>query len=170
MFYIFLSLSIAAHVIRDIYEILKNKKKIDTKNKFIFLFMVAVMFTLWASWFFMCQFDPYKINLMAVIKYAGFALFITGLVLFFAALFRLKTFENYKGKLITTGAFKFIRHPMYFSYILWIIGYSVFWGAVLSFFIGILFSVNIIYWQICEEKLLKQYYPEYTDYMKKTVF
>ncbi|MBN2546523.1 MAG: DUF1295 domain-containing protein, partial [Spirochaetes bacterium] len=118
----------------------------------------------------MCHFDPYKIKLMPFIKYTGLAVCIFGIIIFLIALFQLKTFENYRGKLLTTGAFKFIRHPMYFSYYLWIFGYSVFYGAVASLFAGVFFSANIIYWQISEEKLLKHYYPEYKDYIKKTLF
>lgn len=139
MFFIFLVLSIVTHIIRSIYEILKNKKKIDTKNKAVFFFMVIVMFTLWPSWFNMCHFDPYKIKLMPFIKYTGLAVCIFGIIIFLIALFQLKTFENYRGKLLTTGAFKFIRHPMYFSYYLWIFGYSVFYGAVASLFAGVFF-------------------------------
>ena len=170
MFYIFFLLGIVTHIIRSIYEYLKLKNKINTENKFIFIFMFFNMFVLWVSWFNMCEFDIYTINLGAFLKYLGLILFISGIIIFLIALLQIKTVENYKGDLITTGIYRYIRHPMYFAFILWIFGYSIFNEAFFSFIAGIIFSINIYYWKSVEEKLLIKSYREYETYMQKTLF
>ncbi|MCE5317702.1 MAG: isoprenylcysteine carboxylmethyltransferase family protein [Parachlamydia sp.] len=68
------------------------------------------------------------------------------------------------GKLVTSGYYAVVRHPMYGGVILILFGWSIFWGTwlglLLSFLAIFLFHVKASK----EEKLLAEKYPEYEAY------
>jgi methanethiol S-methyltransferase len=85
-------------------------------------------------------------------------------------LIQLKGVENI-SHLVTTGLFSRIRHPMYAGFILWILGWVIFHGALLSLFFGIVGIGNILYWRRQEERELESRYREaYREYRSGTWF
>lgn len=74
-----------------------------------------------------------------------------------------------KHELITTGMYKYVRHPIYTGVILMRIGSVLVVGTVnllLFFFIG---AGYLIYRLVQEEQLLIKYFPkEYPEYKKRT--
>ena len=168
-FYIWLIICIITHIVRSIYEIYKTTKNIKI-SKFGFVLLFINMFLLWASWFSMCEVDVYKLEIPGIIKYTGLGFVIFGAIVFFVSLFTIKSLESFEGGLITKGIYAVLRHPMYFSFILWIIGFSVFQRAFVSFSLSPIFILNILFWRYNEEKLLIKKYREYLDYKKKTFF
>jgi protein-S-isoprenylcysteine O-methyltransferase Ste14 len=74
----------------------------------------------------------------------------------------------YKGQLITTGIFQYIRHPHYTSLLIIGFGLAMFFYSLFALAIAII-AIPIMIWSILdEEKLLKkQYSKEYKKYMKK---
>lgn len=68
------------------------------------------------------------------------------------------------GKLITTGIYSIVRHPMYSGVIMLALGWSLGWGSLLSFTFSIVLAVFFAFKAQKEEKLLNEKYPEYTDY------
>jgi protein-S-isoprenylcysteine O-methyltransferase Ste14 len=95
---------------------------------------------------------------------------IVCVILFITALLTIKTLENYKGDLITKGVYSKIRHPMYLGFILWSIGFPVYYGALFSFILSFLFIANILFWRYLEEIDLENRFPDYKEYKKKTIF
>jgi len=168
-FFIWFLICVFTHSIRTTYEILKYHNKIKP-NKLTFTVIFINMGLLWTSWFILCSVDLYKINLPDLVRYFGLFLFITGIVIFFISLFTIKTLESYKGDLITKGIYSKIRHPMYLSFILWLIGFSIFNEAFISFIFSFLLISNILYWRYLEEKELEKRYSAYKDYKKRTLF
>lgn len=69
-----------------------------------------------------------------------------------------------EGTLSTTGLYRYVRHPMYTSVLLFAFGIAISSGSVIKYFLVIalyyLFYVKSIY----EEKYLKIKYPEYAEY------
>jgi protein-S-isoprenylcysteine O-methyltransferase Ste14 len=72
------------------------------------------------------------------------------------------------GGLVTTGPYRFIRHPIYTAACLFGWGAIVLHWSLLSVALGILLLLGALVRMICEEQLIKQKYPEYPEYMKVT--
>lgn len=168
-FFILLILSVMTHVLRSIYEILKHKK-ILKPNKTTFAIIFSNMALLWTSWIALCRYDIYKIDLPVIINYFGALLFLIGLIIFLTALLTIKTLESYSGDLISKGIYSKIRHPMYLGFILWLIGFPIYFGALFSFCLSFLFIANVLFWRHLEEIELKERFPNYEDYSRKTFF
>jgi protein-S-isoprenylcysteine O-methyltransferase Ste14 len=157
-------------VIRTGYEILKKNGRVNAKSTGTFVFMLAVMIVLWASWFTLCPADPCRVTLPRIVTWTGFGAFILGWVLGLGALFQLKGVENI-DHLVTTGLFAKIRHPMYTGFLLWILGWAVFHGAAVSLIIGLAGIGNVMYWRHLEENHLEACYGDsYIQYRKLTWF
>jgi len=139
LFFISGIVCVITHIVRSVYEILKHKK-ILKPGKLSFVIVFINMVLLWTSWFALCSLDIYRINLACIIRYLGITLIGIGIIVFFIALFTIKTLESYEGDLITKGIYSKIRHPMYLGFILWLIGGPIFFRG--SFFI---FSFVFIY-------------------------
>ena len=169
IFLIAVIVCIICNIIRSMYEILKHKKIIKA-NQFTLVIIFTNMALLWVSWVLLCFNDMHRIELADIIRYVGISLVGIGLVTFLMALFTIKTFESYEGDLITKGIFSKIRHPMYFGFILWLIGLPICFGALYAFILAFVFISNVLFWRYLEEKELVERFPTYMDYKKKTIF
>jgi protein-S-isoprenylcysteine O-methyltransferase Ste14 len=78
--------------------------------------------------------------------------------------------ESYEGDLITSGIYSKIRHPMYLGFILWSIGFPIYFGGLFSFILSFLFIGNILFWRYLEEKELAGRFPSYEVYKRTTLF
>ena len=169
IFYLLVVICIITHIIRTVYEILKHKNKLSP-NKLSFLIIFSNMMILWCSWFILCSLDVNRIELPGIIRYAGISLVIIGVTVFLTGLFTIKTLESYEGDLITKGIYSKIRHPMYTGFILWLVGFPIFFGAYFSFILSFLFIGNVLFWRYLEEKELEKRFPDYEVYKRKTIF
>ena len=156
--------------IRSGYELLKDAGKVNPENNLIFGCIFIKMGTLWVSWFLLCFFDPYKVNLPDIVGWSGFVLFVVGIIIAIGALLQLRGLENI-DHLVTTGLFTRLRHPMYTGFALWIIGWSTYHGAIASLAVGMVGIANILYWKRLEEaRLLEKYGDTYRQYQQATWF
>ncbi len=68
------------------------------------------------------------------------------------------------GELSTTGLYRYVRHPMYSSVLLFALGIALHAGSaikyLLALFLYVLFHLKSVY----EEKYLRLKYPEYAQY------
>jgi protein-S-isoprenylcysteine O-methyltransferase Ste14 len=128
------------------------------------------MVVLWISWIVLCSADIYRIKLPDIVNYLGLFLFLIGVIIFLTALFTIKTLETYDGDLITKGVYSKIRHPMYLGFILWSIGFPIYYGAMSSFILSFVFITNILFWRYLEEIELDKRFPDYKQYKTKTLF
>jgi len=168
-FIILIIICICTHIIRTSYEILKHNQKL-IPGRLSFVIMFTNMSMLWISWVLLCSYDIFKINLPAAIRYMGLSIAGIGSLFFLTGLFTIKTLESYDGDLIKTGIYSKIRHPMYTGFILWLIGFPVFFRAGFSLILSLLFIGNILFWRFLEEKELEKRFPAYSDYRKTTIF
>lgn len=169
LFYILVTVCIITHIVRTAYEILKHKKLLKP-GKLTFGIIFTNMMLLWVSWFVLCSLDSCKIQLSGIIRFAGISLAGIGVFVFLSGLYTIKTLESYEGDLITKGIYSKIRHPMYLGFILWLIGFPVFFGALFSFILSFIFIGNVLFWRHLEEKELENRFSDYPEYRKKTIF
>ena len=168
-FLVFSGICFLCYVIRTVFNILAHNKNPLAEKRIIVWSIYVIMGILWFSWFEMCFFDPFKINIPVLIRCFGLLLFITGVFLFIFSHIKLKGFEE-KGELITSGIFSKIRNPMYLGFIIWIIGFPLFMQSLITLVSSVLWISFIICWKILEEKDLEKKYKEYSEYKKKTWF
>jgi protein-S-isoprenylcysteine O-methyltransferase Ste14 len=164
------ALYLAALAVRTRYELLKKAGRVDPRNQALFIVILLDMIVLWASWFTACSVDPVRLVLPALAQGTGLAVLVVGLVLAIGALIQLRGVENI-DHLVTTGFFGALRHPMYLGFILWILGWSAFQGAIVGFAVGLVGIGNILLWRHLEEQHLEACYGEaYRAYKARTWF
>lgn len=107
--------------------------------------------------------------------YFGGVLFIApGIVILFLSIKQLGSsltanpVPRESGKLIETGIYKHVRHPIYTGLLLATLGSSVQSMAVVKFFVWFVLLALLIYKARFEERLLLKKYSTYSDYMKRT--
>ena len=108
------------------------------------------------------------------LQIAGVAVMVLGLLGYMASMLSLRRnwsfFASIKEghRLVITGPYKYVRHPMYFFMILAILGS----GFLISNFLIILYTpfIGVIYYLRAkkEEELLKEELPEYKNYVRET--
>jgi protein-S-isoprenylcysteine O-methyltransferase Ste14 len=156
--------------IRTVYETLKKSGKVDTKSLGIFSVVFVGMVLMLTSWIRMCPLDPWRIDPPVAIRGIGLALLGVGVALAVAGIVQLRGLENI-DHLITSGLFSKLRHPMYTGFMLWISGWVIYYGAVLSLLVAILSVGAILYWRRLEESSLETLYGDaYRDYRNATWF
>jgi protein-S-isoprenylcysteine O-methyltransferase Ste14 len=97
------------------------------------------------------------------------ALVVLGFGLALGGMWQLKGVENI-DHLVTTGLFSRIRHPMYVGFILWILGWSAYQGAVATSALGVLGVLSVLWWRHLEEKSLwSSYGSVYAEYERDVV-
>lgn len=167
---VFLGLYVVSLMTRTSYELLKKAGRVNQKSKMLFAVIFVAMCLMWASWFRLCPLDPWLLTLPGIIRWMGLGILLVGGGLAIGAVVQLRGFEDI-DHLVTTGLFSKIRHPMYAGFILWILGWGVYHGAVVSLVVGVVGIGNILYWQRLEEAALESRYGEdYRGYRKGTWF
>ena len=108
----------------------------------------------------------------SLIKYLGFSTLICSLVIFMVVL-RENTYLSRvveiqeDQKVITTGPYSFVRHPMYLGNVLFVLSLPIALGSYVALIPGILFLVCFIPRILFEEKILKKELDGYKEYMQK---
>ena len=169
-FLVFAVLFLSSLAIRAIYELLKEARRIDPENKLVFAGIFSVMIILWVSWFSLPEADPVPLGLPETVRWAGLAVFAIGTFLGVGALVQLRGVENI-DRLVTTGLFSRIRHPMYLGFICWLLGWGIARDAGASFLLGLVGIASVLWWRHLEEKRLEQQFGDrYLQYRRVTWF
>ena len=168
IFYVFFAVCFICYAIRSSYYVLANRGSSLAENRKFITLLFVVMFILWFAWFYMSFNDPYKMNLPSWSRYTGLAFFVIGFSLFILSHVKIRGQET--DKLVTTGIYAKIRHPMYLGFIIWIIGFPIFTNAAFTLASAIIWIPQILYWRVSEEKQLEQKYEDYQKYKKRTWF
>jgi protein-S-isoprenylcysteine O-methyltransferase Ste14 len=169
-YFVFLGIYLGSLIARTCYELLKKTGKVNPKSTIVFAVIFAVMCLMWISWFNMGPLDLWRLALPNIVRWVGLGLVIAGMGLAIGAFVQLRGLENI-DHLVTTGLFSKLRHPMYTGFILWILGWAIFHGAVVSLVVGFVGIGNILYWRRLENRNMEEMYGEvYKEYRKKTWF
>ena len=168
IFYIFFGVCFICFSIRTSYCVLSNRGSELAENKRLITMLFVTMFFLWFSWFWMAFNEPNTMNLPPWARYTGLAFFIIGFFLFIFSHVKIRGQET--EKLVTTGIYSKIRHPMYLGFIIWILGFPVFTNAPFTLASAIIWIPQILYWRNSEERQLERKHKEYPEYKKQTWF
>lgn len=109
-----------------------------------------------------------------IVQTVSFVLTVAGLIILLSALAGLGSsltpFPTPKisGKLVTSGMYKFVRHPIYTGILLAATGISLYSLSIPKFFITVLLYLLFVYKSKYEEKLLLSKFDGYDRYMKAT--
>ena len=105
----------------------------------------------------------------------GVALFIAGVCLYFVSRLTLGRFFSEairiksEHKLITSGPYGFIRHPIYLGEILYFLSIPMIFGSIYGFIIMLVLIPMLIHRIIVEERVLvSKFGHEYIEYTHKT--
>ncbi len=112
--------------------------------------------------------------LVALLRVSGAALTVCGAVLGVAALKRLRPSIMDSGSLkpdgtlVTSGPYRFVRHPVYAAQILLAAGWSLAFGGWLTSLFAIALMLVLDRKASMEERRLLQRFPTYRDYQSRT--
>jgi protein-S-isoprenylcysteine O-methyltransferase Ste14 len=107
-------------------------------------------------------------------RISGASLMVCGVVLGAAALRRLRPSITAsgalkpEGALVTSGPYRFVRHPVYIAQMLLTFGWSLALGGWLTSLYAIGLIVVLNFKSLKEERRLLQRFPEYRDYQSRT--
>ena len=110
-----------------------------------------------------------------LLAWIGLSLFAVGDVLQAAAMWSLRGLYTFRlgvqpgHRLVTSGAYRLVRHPGYLGAILCLTGMALSMGSLVAIVLSVLF-VPILIWRIGreEEMLLTEFGEDYRAYMQKT--
>jgi protein-S-isoprenylcysteine O-methyltransferase Ste14 len=131
----------------------------------------GVQFLLFLIYFFDIHF--FEVNqffpdfILGIITALGVSLFAFAV---FQLGFNLSPFPRPKSslKIIKTGVFKYIRHPIYTGLFISLLAYALYSHSSSKIIITILLLIWFYFKSAYEEKLLIQKFPDYMAYKKKT--
>ncbi len=72
------------------------------------------------------------------------------------------------GQLISSGPYRYVRHPMYSGLLLITLPAMILYGTTLRWAIWLVFVVNLMIKLSYEEQLLTERYRDYADYRRAT--
>jgi protein-S-isoprenylcysteine O-methyltransferase Ste14 len=127
----------------------------------------ALPVTLLAGLYLLISGNLFSINIFLVVQLLAAAMMPWARRSFQPGQFNIHA-EPKEGPMISTGPYKFIRHPMYASALV------IIWSGVLghlspiNFVIGVIVTVVISLRIITEEQYLCAHHPAYLDYSRKT--
>lgn len=144
---------------------LEIKKKAGIGPKFA---LPTIAFAAIVAWVNYTYFPNLVYQFHPIVQWMGVALLVVGLIVIIAANMQLHSALG-SGKLITTGIFGVIRHPLYSSLIVFIYPGIFFYYGVLLFAIVPVFSFLLLMAMLPEEeKVLEQLFgKQYSAYKKK---
>lgn len=105
---------------------------------------------------------------------AGSILEWTGIIGIFVSAFSIRTsltampLPKERGQLATGGLYKFVRHPMYTSVLVFSLGSAMSSGEMYKYLLVIGLSALFYYKSSYEEVYLRQKYADYKEYTKST--
>lgn len=167
MYFVLVGVFFASLGFRSLYELLRKQGKIDPRNRVVF---GLVFLDMCASWSNLCPLDPWKTTFPEWLRWTGLVANALGWTLFLGGMVQLKGLENI-DHLATSGLYAKIRHPMYFGFALWLVGWPLWNNSATSLLVGAAALAEIWLWRTAEEKRLEtQYGTAWQEYRSKTWF
>jgi protein-S-isoprenylcysteine O-methyltransferase Ste14 len=148
---------VISYIVRTVPKVLKGGKTFYLKHLVLMTVVEAIM---WVSWIILSLVPQATMPLpLSIAILFGPFLFLIGITMFFEAKKELKGFRD-PGKLLTTGIYGKVRHPMYLGWMLILLGFPLLFRALLAFIISIFLSAILVLWAYVEERELESKYGD----------
>lgn len=160
--------------------VLAHVFSLQNKNKKRLVYLLALILWLilgWLAFSYYSQILSLKFNSSNVFIGLGIVMLITALLIEIASRMVLSSkrimgsseFSKNKDRLVTTGIYKYARHPRHVEHPLWFLGLGLmFSSSFLIWFSAYLFISLVVATYFEEKELIQRYGQEYTDYKRKT--
>ena len=128
---------------------------------------LALPITLLAGLYLLISGNLFSVNLFLIVQLLAIAVMPWARRSFQPGQFYIQA-EPKEGQMISSGPYKFIRHPMYASALV------IIWSGILGHFsqlnlvVGVIVAVVISIRIMIEEQYHRDNYPEYVDFSRKT--
>jgi protein-S-isoprenylcysteine O-methyltransferase Ste14 len=144
-------------------------------------YFVVILFISFVIWFIIMPLDAERFqwtrNFPLWLEAIGLILLIGSAFLLFRS-YKDNTFlsplvriqSEREQKVISTGVYGFVRHPMYLGALLLFLGTPILLGSVYGLLIGIFLCLLVFYRILGEEKMLLEELKGYDDYKKKVKY
>ncbi|MBN2734623.1 MAG: isoprenylcysteine carboxylmethyltransferase family protein [Methanomicrobiaceae archaeon] len=163
----------------DISRIKKREKKVIKSGRtdmFLLGLNTLGMMVFPVIYCFSSFFDRYSMNLSDTLRIAGIIIYAASIVLMYIVLKELKgdwsmKLEIGKGhRLVTSGPYRYIRHPMYTAFYLMMAGQFL---LVSNWFVGLFGILSFTILCIAripneEDMMTEEFGDDYTEYKKRT--
>jgi len=107
--------------------------------------------------------------------YPGLGILVLGLIIGLLAIkehkrgnFNIRPDIKENCELVTTGVYAYVRHPMYLSVLLSMLGIAIIYFTYYEFALYALLVITLLVKLFYEESLWKCHNPAYENYMRKT--
>ena len=104
----------------------------------------------------------------------GFILVVVSFYLFFltfrdnAYLSPAVRIQHERGQVVvTTGLYRYVRHPMYATAIIFLVGSSLMLGSWFGLLVQLVLVVGLAFRAVKEERVLRDELPGYSEYMAR---
>jgi len=140
--------------------------------------VTSFLFLSFIAWFVLIPIDVFHLQLLPpphfTVSVFGAVLFLAGFGILITALFQnafavpIVRDQSERGQvLIDTGLYARVRHPMYFGFLLFLIGIALWLESYASLLALPLVFIFVIARIFVEEKTLQETLPGYVEYMAK---
>lgn len=111
----------------------------------------------------------FNLIFLLVSKVFGIFIFALGIFIIFWSLYSLiKEVFVHENKLIVKGPYAFVRHPMYFGWIIGAVGLALFANSLIGLIYSFILALNLSYISEYEEEDLRtRFGHEYVEYLNK---
>ncbi|MFC1622717.1 methyltransferase family protein [Patescibacteria group bacterium] len=174
-------------IVCSVIPLLKNKKLMAERRKLPFQkgqnitdkILISLVFIFFLGWLVIMPLDSQKFEWTSTfpvwLVILGIIGYIIGDVLMYLV-FKQNTFlipvvKKQEGqKVVTTGVYSIIRHPMYFSIVLILFGGALLLSSLIGIYVSIAMTVVFYIRAITEEKLMLKELDGYEEYKKKVKY
>jgi protein-S-isoprenylcysteine O-methyltransferase Ste14 len=158
-------------------KILPDKKAIKNEGKTTF-FLSIILFVLFLAFLFLYSIYPPFMNLIHFdipiwLRWLGTIFSFNGVIFWIYSQAMLDKYWSpqlqvqKKHKIITSGPYKVIRHPIYTAMFIWVIGLALFSANIVFALLALLTIIGLILRVPKEEKMMiEQFGDEYIKYMQ----
>jgi len=152
------------HTLEHFFE--HRGKELKINHIILHIFIFASYF----GWGYMLFSDPVKVDFGIAVKITGAILTILGGTIGILGITEKKNFQK-ENKLLTTGIYSKVRHPMYVGLISLHVFLPSVTGSVITLASAAIWTSHMLLWMKWEnEDLEKRFGKKYSEYKKKTWF